>query len=186
MLHAPALEPGGQILRDVGGSIVRQQPRPVDNRDLIKPAGSQRQIECLGDIAGPHGGAELPGDDETREVVEHAREIVPAPARDFQVGEVGLPKLVGCRGLVPELIRCFDEDVGRAGDQVLRFEQAIDRGLRDEVPGLVREAHGQLAGRQLRLVQRQSDDLALDLFGNAVPHATRPGRAVDESLRPAV
>ena len=69
---------------------------------LIKPRGRQRQIERGGDILRFHRGAELPGDNETREVVEHGGEIVPAPRRDLEVGEVGLPELVRGRGLVLE------------------------------------------------------------------------------------
>src|SRR3954451_16617290 len=65
MLDAPAVEPFGQIAGDIGGTIVGQQPRAVDDRDLIEPGGRQRQIERLSDIGGPHRGAELPGDDES-------------------------------------------------------------------------------------------------------------------------
>jgi hypothetical protein len=70
------------------------------DRDLVEPRSRQRQIERGGDIVAAHRGAELPGDDVAGEVVEHGREIIPAPAGDLQVGEVGLPELVGRRGLV--------------------------------------------------------------------------------------
>ena len=52
-----------------------------------------------------HGRTELPGDNEAREVVQHRGEIVPAPARDLEIGEVSLPELVGGRGLVLEHTR---------------------------------------------------------------------------------
>ena len=61
--HAPALQPFGQITRDVARPIVRQQPWPGHDRDLIEPRGRQCQVERLGDIAGLHGGAQLPGHD---------------------------------------------------------------------------------------------------------------------------
>src|SRR5881628_2095470 len=61
MLDAPAVEPFGQIAGDIGGTIVGQQPRAVDDRDLIEPGGRQRQVERLSDISGPHRGAELRG-----------------------------------------------------------------------------------------------------------------------------
>ena len=48
-----------------------------------------------GDVLRFHRGAELPGDNEAREVVQHGGEIVPAP-RDLEVGEIGLPELVRC------------------------------------------------------------------------------------------
>jgi hypothetical protein len=88
------------------------------------PDAAKRQIERGGDVVSAHRGAELPGDDEAGEVVEHGREIIPAPAGDLQVGEVGLPELVGRRRLVLELGRRLDDDVGRAGDQVMRSSAA--------------------------------------------------------------
>ena len=103
--------------------------RLLKAHDLIKPGGRQGEVERLGDIAGPHRGAELPGDDEAREVVEHGGEIAPAPACDLEIGEVGLPELVGRRCLVLKFLGRFDDDVGRAGDKIVRFQQPIDRGL---------------------------------------------------------
>ena len=76
-----------------------------------------------------HGGAQLPGDDVAGEVVEDSRQIKPAPADHLQIGEVGLPQLVRSRGLVLELIGCLDDDEGRAADQVVGLEQAVDRSL---------------------------------------------------------
>src|SRR5882724_2337854 len=85
---------------------------------LIRPGSLQRQVERGGDILGLHRRAQLPGDDIAREVVEHARQIEPAPADDLQVGEVGLPELVWRRGLVLELVGRLHDDVGGAGDQI--------------------------------------------------------------------
>jgi hypothetical protein len=101
----------------------------VNDGHLVKPRGRQRQIERDGDVLRFHRGAELPGDNEAREVVEHGGEIVPAPARNLEVSEVGLPELVGRRGLIPEFLGRFDDDVGRAGDEIVRFQQPIDRSL---------------------------------------------------------
>ena len=46
---------------------------------LIDPGRCQRQIERGRDVQvqGLHGGAEVPGDSEAREVIEHGREIAP-------------------------------------------------------------------------------------------------------------
>lgn len=66
------------------------------DRDLVEPRCRQRQIERGGDVVRTHRGAELLGDDEAGEVIEHRREIIPAPARDLQVHELadrGLPPL---------------------------------------------------------------------------------------------
>ena len=62
--HASPVEPFRQVARDVGGAVVGQQSRPMDNRDLIQSGGRQSQVERLGDIAGAHRGTELPGHDE--------------------------------------------------------------------------------------------------------------------------
>src|SRR5919107_1008919 len=58
------------------------------------------------------------------------------------------------------------------------LEQAIRRGFRDKVPSLVSEAHRQLAGRELRLLQGKVDDRSSDLLGDAVPDPVWLGRAV--------
>src|SRR6266436_9733898 len=49
---------------------------------------------ALGHVGCRHGGAQLPGQDVAREVIEHGGQIEPAPADDLQIREVGLPKLV--------------------------------------------------------------------------------------------
>ena len=54
----------------------------------------KRLVECGRDVGGTHCGTQPPGHDVAREVVEHGREVVPAPASDLEVGEVGLPELV--------------------------------------------------------------------------------------------
>ena len=185
VLHALAVEPGREVGRDVGRAVVAQQPRPVRDRDPVEPCRRQRQIERGGDVVGAHRGAELPGDDIAREVVEDGREIIPAPAGDLQVGEVGLPELVRRRRLVLELGRRLDDDVGRAGDQVLRLQQPIHRRFRDEVALLVGEAHRQLARAQFRLAQRQFDDLGPDRLGDPVPDAIGPRAVIGERLDPA-
>ena len=95
----------------------------------VKPRCLQGHGQGVGDVAGLHRRAELPGDDVAREVIEHRGQVEPAPADDLQVGEVGLPELVGSRGLVLELIGGLDDDEGRAGDQVMGLEHAVDRSL---------------------------------------------------------
>ena len=45
------------------------------------------------------------------------------------MGEVRLPELVWRRRLVLELVGSLLDDVGWAGDQVMRLEQPVDRSL---------------------------------------------------------
>ena len=146
----------------------------MNDGHLIEAGGRQRQIERGGHILRFHRGAELPGDNEAREVVQHGGEVVPTPARDLEIGEVGLPELVGRRGLVLERLGRFDDDVGWAGDEIVRFQKPIDRGLRDKIFCLVREAHRQFPRAEFRLNQRQVDNLAADSLWDTVPDPIRP------------
>ena len=147
MLHAFMFEPPGQIVRDVTRSVVAQKPRSLLYVDVVQTRGRQRLVERGRDVGGTHRGTEPPCHDVTREVVEHGREVVPAPAGDFEVGEVGLPELVDGGGLVLELVRRLDHHIGRAGDEVVRLQQPIDRSLGDKVLSLVGEPNGQLSRR---------------------------------------
>ncbi len=131
-------------------------------------------IERGGDVQRFHRRAELPGDNEAREVAQHGGEVAPAPARDLEIGEVGLPELVGRRGLVLEFLGRFDDDVGRTGDKIVRFQEPIDRRLRDKIFCLVGEAHRQFPRAELGLIQRQVDNLAADSLWDAVPDPIRP------------
>ena len=76
----------------------------------------------FGNILGPHRAAQLPGDDVTREVIQHDRQLHQAPPDDLEVGEVRLPHLVRARGLGVEAIRRLDHDIGRAGNQVMGLQ----------------------------------------------------------------
>ena len=65
------------------------------------------------------------------------------------------------------------------------LEQAINRGFRHEVAFDIGKAHGQFAGRELRLVERQCDDPCADVIGDAVPHPIRPRAAIVQRLWPS-
>src|SRR5271170_1565228 len=137
------------------------------------------------DILGLHRRTELPGDDVAREVVEDCRQIKPAPADDLEVGEVGLPELIGCGSLILEFVGCLDHDEGRTRNQVVRLEQSIHRGFRDKIAFGIGEACGEFARRQLRHVQSHRDDAFAHLVGDAIPDPIRLRRFVFECLRPA-
>ena len=129
MIHLLIFQPICQLPRDITRPIVREQARLVQNRCLIAARSLQRQVERVGHVARFHRRAELPGDDVTAVIVQDRREIEPAPANHLQIGEVGLPELVWPCGLVPELVGCRQNHIGRAGDQVVRLKDAIDRSL---------------------------------------------------------
>ena len=124
----------------------------------------------MGNILGPHCAAQLPGDDGAREAVQHGRRIYPVPSDDREIDEVSLPHLVRTHGLGVEAIRRPDHDLGWTGDQVMGLQQAANRRFQYEVALLVGEPYGQLPGRQLRLIQRQFDDVVMDISQDAVPH----------------
>ena len=67
----------------------------------------------------------------------------------------------------------LDHRVGRAGDQIMGLQQPVNRGFGHEVALLVGEAHRQLAGTEIGLLQSHLDDLVLHLGPNTVPHPAR-------------
>ena len=89
----------------------------------------ERQFQRVGDVTGLPVGAELPRDDIAAVVVENGAEMEVSPADHFEVGEVGLPELVRSCGLVSELVGGLDDYESRAGDQVMRLEDAVDGSL---------------------------------------------------------
>lgn len=80
-----------------------------------------------------------------------------------------MPHLVHPDGLRVELIGRLGHDIGRAGDQVVGLEQAVNRGFRHEVVFLFGEAHGQLPKAQLGLLQRCLDDPDFVFSGEVAP-----------------
>ena len=74
-------------------------------------------------VRGRHRGGELPRQDVARVVVQHRRQVVPAPALDLEVGEVGLPQLVHPPGGLGEPIGGGDQLEGRALDQVEALQE---------------------------------------------------------------
>ena len=63
VLDLAVVEPPGEVARDVAGTVVRQEPRPLRRLGLVQTCGLQRQLEGGGDILGLHCGAQLPGED---------------------------------------------------------------------------------------------------------------------------
>ena len=92
--------------------------------DLVDPRFGSGQVQRLHHVDGLHRRPEHPGDDVARVVIQHRREVVPAPAHDLQVGEVGLPQLVRPMRRMPERLRGREHDVGRTRDQVVGLEDA--------------------------------------------------------------
>ena len=127
MIHALIAQPFGQFTRYIAGAVVAEQTWFVDNMNLITTRCLQSQFQRVGNIFSSHVRAELPGDDVTAVVVQNCAEIEPAPTDYLQVSEVCLPKLVNGRGLILELVGGLDHDESRAGDQIMGFQDPIDR-----------------------------------------------------------
>lgn len=66
----------------------------------------------------------------------------------------------------------------------MSLEQTINRGSRDEITLDIGNAHGQLSGLQLGLIQSQAQDPGSDSLENAVPDATRLGATILQRVRP--
>src|ERR1700746_1420867 len=64
----------------------------------------------------------------------------------------------------------------------MRFQQPIDRSLRYKGLLLVGEAHCQPPRRQLRNLQRRSDQLAADMLWDAIPDTIWSGRVISQRL----
>ena len=64
------LEPDCKIAGDVGRAVVAEQPRLVNDLGPVTTRCLQSEHERVGHVFSPHGGAQLPGDDVAREVVE--------------------------------------------------------------------------------------------------------------------
>ena len=61
-----------QFAGDVPGAIIAKQSGLVQHRGAVAAGSRQGEVQRIGDILGPHVGAQLPGDDVAREVVEYA------------------------------------------------------------------------------------------------------------------
>ena len=92
---------------------------------LVATRCRQRQFDRVCHILSPHVCAKLPSDDVAAVIIQNSAEIIPSPADDLEVGEVGLPHLVDCRRFVFELLRRFDHHIIGGGDEVSSFENTI-------------------------------------------------------------
>jgi len=114
---------------------------------LIATGGGERKFQRVGDVGSFHRRAELPGDDVARVIIQHGREIIPAPTDDLEISEVRLPHLVDDCRFILEFIGGFDDNEGWAGNQIMGFQQPIYRCFRDKIAFLIGKAHGQFPGR---------------------------------------
>ena len=80
LFDRPLFQPFAQLARDVTRAIIGKQPRLVLDLCAVTAGSHQGKVERVGDIPDFHRGAQLPGNDVSREVVQHRRQIKPAPA----------------------------------------------------------------------------------------------------------
>jgi len=124
--HVVTLQPFRQVVRDIRGAVVGQQPWPMEDPGFVEPRGIQRHFERGGGLTSSafivvHS---FQATIVAGEVVEDRREVEPSPANDLEISEVRLPELVWCRRLILELVRGFHHDEGWAGDQIAGLEEA--------------------------------------------------------------
>ena len=100
-------------------------------------------------------------------------ERLPSPADDLEVGEVGLPKLVGRGRRIGEAIGRLHQDEGRARDQTMVLQEPINAGLGHKAAVHVREVDGELTRLEVRLLKGQINDRRPDLVRDLVPDPTR-------------
>ena len=119
-------------------------------------------------------------------IVEDRGQIEPAPADHLEVGEIGLPQLVGSRCLVPEIIRSPDYHVGGSGDQVFGFENAVGREFRHKKPFLIGVFDRQIARCQALVVQREVDEVLADIIRNAIPNRPRSRQTIGKPIEAVI
>lgn len=134
-----------QFASDVAGTIITEQPGLVQHRGAVTARGLEPKVQRVGHVLGAYVGTQLPGDDVAREVIEHGRQVHPAPADALDVGEVGLPHLVRPGGLGVERIGGLDHHMGRTGVQFMGLEQAVNRGFGHKVLAFIGKSHRQFA-----------------------------------------
>jgi hypothetical protein len=172
--HASGGEPGGEVAGDVAGAVVGSGRGRCRTRAPLRPAAAGASSGVSVTPRATIVVQSFRGDDEARGVVERGGGVGPASAGDREVGEVGPPELIGRGGSGVELVGRLGHDEDRAGDEVVRREQAVGRGLKDKVAPAAGRAHGEPARRSLGLRQREVDDAAAHRVGDAVPVAVGP------------
>ena len=95
MRHAVLREPGPELGGEVGRPVVAQQARSMLDADALEAGTAQGDRQSVRDIGRGHGRTQLPGQDVAREVIQHGRQIEPAPTDYPEVGKIGLPELIG-------------------------------------------------------------------------------------------
>ena len=97
----------------------------MNDVNLVAAGSLQSQVQGIRDILSPHIGAKLPRDDVAAVIVQDRAEIEPTPPQHFEIGEVGLPKLVDGCCLVFEFVGGLEHNEGGTGDQVMCFQNPI-------------------------------------------------------------
>ncbi len=124
VIHAFVFEIRGQIGRHIRRTVVAEQSRFMHNGCLIASRSLQSQVQRVGHIRGLRRRAKFPRDDVAAVIIEDRAEVKPAPTNDLEIGEVGLPKFIWTRCLVPELISRADHHMGRCCEQILSTKNA--------------------------------------------------------------
>jgi hypothetical protein len=139
----------------------------------------KRQLQRVGHILGLHRRAQLPGDDVTREVVEDRRQVKLTPADDLQIGEVGLPQLVGRRRLVLELIGRLQDNEGRAGGGTARqcSTRRAGRPAQSGSSPRLHSAYASLAGCSSQAVQTATEASKISVLSYEEQAPMRQGAA---------
>ena len=140
---------------------------------LIEPCFFQRLVQRVLNVRRGYASSEFPGDNVATVVIQDCTKKEPTPADNFEISEVGLPKLVGCCRLVEELISGLHHDEGRAGDKIMGSQKPVNTGFRDKVVVFVGERHRQFSWAQLRPCQCHFQHCLAHRVRDAVPDAPR-------------
>lgn len=97
----------------------------MQHRGSVTSGGLEGKVQRVSHILSQHDGAQFPGNDIAREVVEHGRQVHPVSPDDLEVGEVRLPHFVRPRVLGVELIGSLDDDIGWADNQIMGLQPGV-------------------------------------------------------------
>lgn len=73
--HLVGLDIFDQFTRDVARTVIAEQSGLVQHRGAVAAGSGQGEVQRVGHVLSAHVGAQLPGDDVAREVIEHGRQV---------------------------------------------------------------------------------------------------------------
>ena len=91
MRHTLVLQPARKLAGQITRAVIAQEARFVINPHLRQSCILQSVMQCVCHIFRRHRCAQTPRQNISGIVIQHGREIIPAPADDLKIGKIRLP-----------------------------------------------------------------------------------------------